>query len=159
MNITNLEKAMILAIPESEYADNFDHSEPCRFDCNVWTWSVVETAQDKGVISSLVKKDIVTVSGDGNDSAILFTEMGMELWNKFYNETDSSKTRPEYTEGSKMNYVRELLVWLTDNKVVFKRGELSELICTETGLGKNTVSSYLHTHLKEVYQAYKTAVE
>ena len=81
MKITELEKKMLLAIPESDFAPGYFDEAPLVDDMNTWTFDVVTTNQDKGVVSSLVKKELVIVQDSGSDeSVIFFTDKGFEIW-------------------------------------------------------------------------------
>lgn len=81
MNITELEKKMLLAIPESDFAPGYFDEAPAVDDMNTWTFDVVTNNQDKGVVSSLVKKGLVIVQDSGSDeSVIFFTDKGFDAW-------------------------------------------------------------------------------
>jgi len=77
--LTDLEKDVLDGIYRSEYTDG-------GTTANIWTWSVnariTKKNQLSGVVSSLVKKGIVTVGGDGtkdNDNTIDVTALGIEV--------------------------------------------------------------------------------
>ncbi|WP_422475345.1 hypothetical protein [Endozoicomonas sp. ALB032] len=60
--------------------------------------------------------------------------------------------------GSKVNYVCDLLRWATATNYVFKRGELINNIHETTGLSKVGIRSYLNGLCKAQYQEYKSNV-
>jgi len=80
MNLTELEKDVIVAIAENQYA-NFP---------NDWIWSfaidydtkITKTEQISGVVSSLVKKELAECSGEGKDSVTRLTDTGVEAYHK-----------------------------------------------------------------------------
>ena len=75
MRTTTLENDVIKAIVNSEYSD-FP-------GCPIWVWSVadntkiVNTKQVSGVISSLVKKELVKTDGE----CLWLTKIGIEEYN------------------------------------------------------------------------------
>ena len=84
MNLTILEKDIIVAIAEDEYND-------CVPNCPIWTWNISSNAkitkkeQLCGVISSLVKKGLVgtdNVDINENDHCTWLTVGGFEIYNK-----------------------------------------------------------------------------
>jgi hypothetical protein len=74
MNITDLEREMIVRIAESEYGD--------RPEDPTWVCVVCETHQDAGVLSSLSRKGLVKIQGEynENDSIIRLTSEGLNLY-------------------------------------------------------------------------------
>lgn len=78
--ITALEKSMILAIAHSQYTPNNggEINEPSQ--SLTWTSDIVENSQDKGVFSSLVKKELIYHSGEGRDSTCVLTDAGFEVY-------------------------------------------------------------------------------
>jgi hypothetical protein len=69
MIITKLEEEMIRNIGDSDYNDGDPRSA-------TWTNVVVETNQGKGVLSSLIKKGLAVVRGNGKDSTVELTDEG-----------------------------------------------------------------------------------
>jgi hypothetical protein len=72
MHITDLESAMILHIAENEYGD-------CPEDAT-WTQIVCETSEDKGVLSSLSKKGLVSLQGHGREATVQLTAEGLKVY-------------------------------------------------------------------------------
>lgn len=81
MNLTELEKDVVRAIAENQYADAPD-SEVWSFAIKYHT-KVTRDEQICGVVSSLVKKGIV-VATDGwqDDDTVQLTIKGVEEYNK-----------------------------------------------------------------------------
>jgi len=77
MNITDLELKLINAIVNCEYG-----SEP---EDEVWFWAVAqefESAQISGVVSSAVKKGLVSVQDEGTKEHIIYlNKSGIEIYN------------------------------------------------------------------------------
>lgn len=73
-NLTANEKAMILAIPNSDYASSGPES-------TIWSWSVCETRSKAAVLGSLIKKGYVSgQSGMGNDATCRLTPLGIRAY-------------------------------------------------------------------------------
>lgn len=74
---TELQAAMIVAIAENECGPTNGHPT-CTEECNTWSNMIVESAQDKGVVTSLINAGLVTVQTDPDprESAIALTEAG-----------------------------------------------------------------------------------
>lgn len=84
MKITNLEKAVLVAIANSEYGDGPGST--------IWTFSVWDNVDKtacpdrkslSGAISSLVQKKLVHVAGTGKEATIRMTEAGCEAYRSF----------------------------------------------------------------------------
>lgn len=80
MNLTELEKDVVRAIAENQYADAPD-SEVWSFAIKYHT-KVTRDEQICGVVSSLVKKGIVVSEGDGKDSVVYLTKRGILEYEK-----------------------------------------------------------------------------
>lgn len=81
MNLTELEKDVIVAITENEYSDAPGNP--------VWSWSVTDNCktthkdQVSGVVSSLVKKGLAECYNDrGKDSTIHLTNAGVRAYHR-----------------------------------------------------------------------------
>ena len=81
MNITELEKDVIIAIAENQYADTPDSP--------VWSWAIdyhtkiTRKKQISGVVSSLVKKGLVISCVDyGTEGCVQLTMKGVEEYNR-----------------------------------------------------------------------------
>jgi len=77
MNITELEKDVILIIAKNEYGD--DPGDP------VWTFVIedntdLHSKQISGVVSSLTKKGLIDSIDDGINSTIWLTANGVEKY-------------------------------------------------------------------------------
>ncbi len=79
LNITSKELAVLKAIDDSEYGDYLTDG--------IWTWSVsdninsnIKRSSISGIISSLVKKDLVYSDDCNEDSTIKITAKGQELY-------------------------------------------------------------------------------
>jgi hypothetical protein len=64
---------------------NFCHEDPDHQDSQTWLFEACDnndnfTPKEKGVLSSLVKKELVIVHEYDEDSTIEFTEAGVEAW-------------------------------------------------------------------------------
>ena len=85
MNLTELEKDVIIAITENEYSDV--PGDP------VWSWSVADNCkithkdQVSGVVSSLAKKGLAECYNDrGKDSTIHLTDAGIKVYRRIKEE-------------------------------------------------------------------------
>ena len=80
MNLTELEKDVIVAIAENQYADV--PSDP------VWSFAIdfhtkiTKTEQISGVVSSLVKKGLAECWGEGKDSTVELTDTGVKAYHE-----------------------------------------------------------------------------
>lgn len=94
ITLTELEKAVLLAINESDYGNEFGDT--------VWTWSVLDACrtpiknrQFSGIVSSLSQKGLVESVEDGKDSSIWLTDSGKQacidnnLLGQFYSKPKS----------------------------------------------------------------------
>jgi DNA-binding PadR family transcriptional regulator len=81
MNITELEKDVMIAIAENQYADSPD-SEIWSFAIDFHT-KITKKEQISGVVSSLVKKGLAVCSSEhGNDDTVRLTTKGVKEYNK-----------------------------------------------------------------------------
>jgi hypothetical protein len=82
INLTDMEKALLKGARINEFGDAYNSSP--------WVWSVIDYsgltgAQASGVISSLVKKGLITVDGKrcgasyDDDTSLCFTELGRKV--------------------------------------------------------------------------------
>lgn len=82
MNLTELEKDVIVAIAENQYADNPESP--------VWSWAIVYDTKVvtkinvSGVVSSLVKKELVKTypAFQHYDDVVQLTKSGVEQYHK-----------------------------------------------------------------------------
>jgi len=80
MKITELEKDVIIAIAENQYADSPDSE--------VWSWAIeyetkiTKKEQVSGVVSSLVKKGLAISSDYDNDRTVRLTAKGVGEYNQ-----------------------------------------------------------------------------
>jgi hypothetical protein len=82
MNTTTLELAMLDKIAHSEYQPA-NGATPKTFDDTdaVWSRYIIETPEDKGVFSSLMKKGLVRHDGHGkSDNVCWLTVSGFNVW-------------------------------------------------------------------------------
>jgi len=81
MQVTILQAAMIKKIA-------YDECTPCNgarpedhYETLTWSGNIIETAQDKGVFTSLMNADLVYHDGaDGPDAAVRLTAKGFEVF-------------------------------------------------------------------------------
>lgn len=73
---TELQAKMIVAIAESEFNGVGGNIPEIKEDAHTWAEMVIETAQDKGVFTSMLNADLVWHSPDGKDSICGLTEKG-----------------------------------------------------------------------------------
>ena len=85
VNLTELEKDVIRAIAENQYAD--------APDSQVWSWAIVwhtkivTKKEVSGVVSSLVKKGLaVSEYYDEKDDTVRLTEQGVKEYHKIKEE-------------------------------------------------------------------------
>lgn len=75
-NLTARERVMLSRFRNNNYCEDPENDA-------TWTFTLGEsqvqmTNQEKGTLSSLVKKGIVVVSGSGDDSTVRLTPIGLE---------------------------------------------------------------------------------
>lgn len=85
MNVTELERKMIAKIALNEFTYvNGEYPETLADIYWVWANMVIETSADKGVFSSLVKKNIAKHDGGtGRDACVSLTQEGLDLFKTF----------------------------------------------------------------------------
>jgi len=82
-NITPLEFAMIVKIAHSEYNAVNGRSPKSSYDTDTYINMVVETQEDKGVLSSLIKKELVystVVKTGSDDNTCMLSETGFQMY-------------------------------------------------------------------------------
>jgi hypothetical protein len=94
MNITELEKKLILAICDNEYNEGYN--------TGAWIWCAIGNAgltmkEGRGVLSSLIKKKLATADTTGDSSMIdvklsdtftcILTEAGEEIYEELTGES------------------------------------------------------------------------
>lgn len=80
MKITALELAMIDNIAYSDYT-NLNGAKPNVREDIGWVWNPVETAEDKGVMTSLIKKGLVLhQTYDKNETIVSLTDAGFAVF-------------------------------------------------------------------------------
>jgi len=102
MNITKLEKDVIMIIAENEYNDTPEEQ--------VWTFVINDFTsltgkQVSGVVSSLTKKGLVSSIDSGNDSTIWLTKYGLKEYSRIKGEKDKKaeeRKKEEYEEMTKL---------------------------------------------------------
>jgi hypothetical protein len=79
--LTKLEQNMLKRIARSCYSESNGHPQQAK-DTATFIWDVIEDAEDKGVVTSLNKKQLVTVTKfkDPDDNSIELTESGFRLF-------------------------------------------------------------------------------
>ena len=85
MKLTNLEKQMLENIANSEYNDVTGYSPESAEETFGWYYPEyldegMDTNQVRGVITSLVKKGLVTVDLDEDDNTISMTDDGFNTY-------------------------------------------------------------------------------
>lgn len=84
--LTHLEKIVLNAIAHHEMNPGNGARPTCAADVCTWCWAgdftggEMTTAQVKGVLSSLIKKGMINVSGGGRESTASFTQAGFEAF-------------------------------------------------------------------------------
>ena len=87
---TALQTAMIVNIATSENTQFNGNVEPFldgtahAVQSATWTSVIVQSAQDKGVLTSLINADLVRHFDAGADSKVELTESGLEVLREFY---------------------------------------------------------------------------
>jgi len=79
-NVTELEAAMLRKIARSEYT-TLNGGEPTNADeTSTWADCIVDSNADKGVLSSLIQKELVNHYPDGKDSTCQLSELGFKIY-------------------------------------------------------------------------------
>ena len=78
--VTELQAAMIHKIAFHEMNPSNGARPSAIEDVNLWADDAIETAQDKGVFTSLMNAGLVWHSGKGRDAGVGFTEAGWEMF-------------------------------------------------------------------------------
>lgn len=80
LKVTDLQAAMILKIASSEYNGVDGEKLEEASDSQTWADCIIESAQDKGVFTSLLNSEMVYHIPDGRDSVVGLTEKGFKCW-------------------------------------------------------------------------------
>lgn len=79
MKLTKMEKMVLNAMRENDYADTLQ--DDCNWAFVATEYSGLETKQARGALSSLIKKGLVAVEKQSDDEdCICFTEKGEQIW-------------------------------------------------------------------------------
>ena len=79
---TELQTKMLVAIAESEFNAVGGDIPKNKEDAQTWAEMVIETAQDKGVFTSMLNADLVYHVQDGKDSICGLTAKGFEEYQR-----------------------------------------------------------------------------
>lgn len=82
MTTTALQAKMIVAIAEDEMAPMNGARPLVCDDATTWADSVICSAEDKGVFTSLMNAELVYHVGKGRDAVVGLTEAGFAEYNK-----------------------------------------------------------------------------
>lgn len=74
--MTELQKAMLVKIARSEYTSINGAMPENPYDTLTWQDTIIETAQDKGVFTSLLNAGLVYSNGRGQEASCQLTEKG-----------------------------------------------------------------------------------
>lgn len=84
MSLTELEKAFIAALGNSEYLDS-EITEPVWINC---IWHGIDAAAVRGVISSLIQKGAIAQNGKNgigpSESVVWLTDAGAEAFRELF---------------------------------------------------------------------------
>ena len=86
-----LQMAMLSNVVESEYTAWFGNAhglieEADSYSSAVWTSVIVQNAQDKGVLTSLINAGLMWHEHTGDDSLVGLTDAGFDVMREFYNK-------------------------------------------------------------------------
>ena len=84
---TELEISLLDRIAHNEFqTSNCASPETFEDTSYIWSWSVLETKEDGGVFSSLVKKRLVHFEAGlvKDDDTLAMTEAGFDLWKSWH---------------------------------------------------------------------------
>lgn len=73
---TKLQDQMIVAIAESEFNGVGGEIPENKEDAHTWAEMIIESAQDKGVFTSMLNAELVWHNQDGKDSICGLTDKG-----------------------------------------------------------------------------------
>lgn len=76
--LTKLQTEMIIKIARHECTPVNGAIPECADDASTWADCVIETAQDKGVFTSLLNEKLVYHTGGKRDAAVGLTQAGFE---------------------------------------------------------------------------------
>ena len=79
---TELQRKMIVRIAEDLHTPCNGARPACRADTATWANTVIEDAEDRGVVRSLVNAGLVIHSGKGEDAIVYLTEAGFAEYNR-----------------------------------------------------------------------------
>lgn len=89
--MTDLQKKMLIKIARSEYT-SINGSEPNNYyETETWANVIIESAQDKGVFTSLVNADLAIYLGYGEDAGVRLTKSGFDAYKKIVNLRNSGR--------------------------------------------------------------------
>ena len=87
--LTALQSTLMTKLVESDYTQFNGNVERLLesnspHDSATWAQMIIETAQEKGVFTSLLKADLVWHVGEGREALAGLTEKGFEVMKKLY---------------------------------------------------------------------------
>jgi len=94
INVTNLEASMIVKIAHSDYNPANGRDPKGSYDTETYTNAVVETQEDKGVFSSLVKKEMVystVIKSGSDDNTCMLSEAGFQMYLEIMAQPEETK--------------------------------------------------------------------
>lgn len=94
MSVTKLQASMLIKIAESEYNELGGGIPQTAEQAGTWANVVIDTPQDKGVITSLINAELVNHSGSGEDAVVGLTDAGFEAYKSL---KQSNHQQPEQT--------------------------------------------------------------
>ncbi len=77
---TPLQKKMLIRIAEDDLTPVNGAPPTRREDATTWADCIIETPQDKGVITSMINVGLITHCGKGRDATIDLTEAGFQAY-------------------------------------------------------------------------------
>jgi hypothetical protein len=77
--VTQLQAAMLKKIAFDEFTPANGSMPSCAADTETWADQVIETAQDKGVFTSLLNAKLVWHRGSGREGGVGLTEQGYQI--------------------------------------------------------------------------------
>ena len=150
---TPLQQAMLRKIAQSEYTGVNGTMPQNAEETETWADTIIETAEDKGVFTSLKNAGLVWHSGEKKDAGVGLTEEGFRLYQSI--EERLSKVQVDVaTPAVKPDAPRPWIVGLS-GKPGAGKDTVAELLAEEHGFLKISISDPIYDDVAKAFRVEK----